>query len=130
MPGRGDVNADTLNGDSHRAISNGPASGPTTGGGFSYKGGNRRDAFSCAGRGQDRRRNTLHGRILNRTDTDFSLEPQKGMDTQTIAYDQVLSVSQIKGGHSHKTRWIIIGVVAGVAVVAIVFAYELTHLKI
>jgi hypothetical protein len=73
---------------------------------------------------------SVRGRIVRRTDSDFSLERENGKQTQTIAYDQVLSVSQVKGGHSHKKRWIIIGVVAGAAVVAIVFAYQLTHLKI
>jgi hypothetical protein len=70
------------------------------------------------------------GHIVSRTDLDFSLQRQKGERTQTIAYDQVLSVSQVKHGHSHKTRWIVIGVVAGVVVVAIVFAYKFTHLTI
>lgn len=73
---------------------------------------------------------SLRGRIVSRTDSGFSLQREKGKRTQTIAYDQVLSVSQVKGGQSHKARWIIIGVVAGVAVVAIVVAYQLTHLKI
>jgi hypothetical protein len=72
----------------------------------------------------------LLGHIVSRTDLDFSLQRQKGKRRQTIAYDQVLSVSQLKHGHSHKTRWIIVGVVAGVAVVAIVFAYKVTHLTI
>jgi hypothetical protein len=72
----------------------------------------------------------LRGHILSRTDLDFSLQREKSKRTQTIAYDRVLAVSQVRGGHSHKTRWIVIGVVAGVVVVAIVFAYKLTHLTI
>jgi hypothetical protein len=72
----------------------------------------------------------LLGHIVSRTDLDFSLQREKAKRTQTIAYDQVLSVSQVKRGHSHKTRWIIIGVVAGVVVIAIVFAYKLTHITI
>jgi len=73
---------------------------------------------------------SVRGRIVSRTDSDFSLQREKGKRTETIAYNQVLSVSPVKRGHSHKARWIIIGVVAGVAVVAIVFAYQFTHLKI
>jgi Mid2 like cell wall stress sensor len=73
----------------------------------------------------------LRGRIVSRTDSDFSLQREKGAGAQTIAYDQVLSVSQVKGGHSHKTRWIIVGVVVGlgvaVAVIAIVVVYGLSH---
>jgi hypothetical protein len=69
----------------------------------------------------------LRGHIVTRTDSDFSLKREKRAGTQTIAYDQVLSVSHVKDGHSHKTRWIIIGVVAGVFVVAIVFVYKLSH---
>jgi hypothetical protein len=73
----------------------------------------------------------LRGRIVSRTDSDFSLQREKGAGAQTIAYDQVLSVSQVKGGHSHKTKWIMLGVVVGlgvaVAVVAIVVVYGLSH---
>src|SRR5438552_11164565 len=51
----------------------------------------------------------LRGHIVSRTDSDFSLQREKGAGTQSIAYDQVLSVSQAKATHS-KTKWIIIGV--------------------
>ena len=54
----------------------------------------------------------LRGHIVDRTDTDFSLKRAKAGRTQRIAYDQVLSVAQVKSGHSHK-KWIIIGVVCG-----------------
>ena len=62
----------------------------------------------------------LRGHIVSRADTDFTVRQEKGGSTQTIAYDQVLSVSQIKSGHSHK--WIIIGVVLGAVVVAGIIA--------
>jgi hypothetical protein len=65
---------------------------------------------------------SLRGRIVSRTDSGFSLQPEKGAGAQTVAYDQVLSVSQVKAGHSHKKKWIIIGVVAGVVVVVGVIA--------
>jgi hypothetical protein len=58
----------------------------------------------------------LRGHIATRTESDFSLRREKGAGTQTIAYDQVLSVSQVKAGPWHK-KWIIIGVVAGATVV-------------
>src|SRR5437868_206555 len=51
---------------------------------------------------------SVRGRIVSRTDSDFSLQREKGAGKQTIAYDQVLSVSQVKAGPSHKKRWIII----------------------
>jgi hypothetical protein len=74
--------------------------------------------------------NSVRGRIVSRTDADFSLQREKGAGTQTIAYDQVLAVSQVKAGHSHK-KWIILGVVAGlgvaVVVVALVVVYGLSH---
>jgi hypothetical protein len=66
----------------------------------------------------------LRGHIARRTETDFSLRPEKGSGTQTIAYDQVLSVSQVKVGHSHK-KWIIIGVVAGAIVVVAIIAAKI-----
>jgi hypothetical protein len=73
----------------------------------------------------------LRGHIVSRTDSDFSLQREKGGGTQTIAYEQVLSVSQLKAGHSHKKKWIIIGVVTGVGVAALVVAlvvlYGLSH---
>jgi hypothetical protein len=73
----------------------------------------------------------LRGHLVSRADSDFSLERQKGRGTQSIAYDQVLSVSQVKAGHSHKKKWIIIGVVTGVGmaavVVALVVLYGLSH---
>jgi hypothetical protein len=70
---------------------------------------------------------TLRGHIVRRTETDFSLQRERRGGTQNIAYDQVLSVSQVKGGHSHK-KWIIIGVVVGaVAVVAIIFVAVVEH---
>jgi hypothetical protein len=66
----------------------------------------------------------LRGHIGTRTESDFSLKREKGAGTQTIAYDQVLSVSQVKGRHSHK-KWIIIGVVAGVIVVVAIIAAKI-----
>jgi hypothetical protein len=76
-------------------------------------------------------RHRLRGRIVSRTNSDFSLQREKGAGAQTIPYDRVLSVSPVKRGHSHKTRWIIVGVVVGlgvaVAVVAIVVVYGLSH---
>jgi hypothetical protein len=64
----------------------------------------------------------LRGHIATRTESDFSLKREKGAGTQTIAYDQVLSVSQVKARHSHK-KWIIIGVTAGaILVIAIIAA--------
>jgi hypothetical protein len=61
----------------------------------------------------------LRGHIVRRTDSDFSLEREKGQRTQRIAYDQVLSVAQIKSGHSHK-KWIILGVAVGAVVIVVV----------
>ena len=60
----------------------------------------------------------LRGHIVSRADADFTLRQEKGGTTQTIAYDQVLSISQVKTGHSHK-KWIIIGVVIVGAVVIV-----------
>lgn len=69
----------------------------------------------------------LRGHIVSCGESDFALEREKGAGTQTIAYDQVLSVSQVNSGHSHK-KWIIIGVViAAVAVVAIVIGVKASH---
>lgn len=67
----------------------------------------------------------MRGHIVSRTDSDFSLQREKGTGAQSIAYDQVLSVSQVKAGHSHKKRWIIIGVVAGAVVVVAVIAAKI-----
>jgi hypothetical protein len=68
--------------------------------------------------------NSVRGRIVSRTDSDFSLQREKGAGTQTVAYDHVLSVSQVKHGHSHK-KWIIIGIVAGVVVVVGIIAAKI-----
>jgi hypothetical protein len=68
---------------------------------------------------------SVRGRIVSRTDSDFSLQREKGAGAQTIAYDQVLSVSQVKARHSHKKRWIIISVVAGVVVVVAIIAAKI-----
>jgi hypothetical protein len=67
---------------------------------------------------------SVRGRIVSRTDSDFSLQREKGAGTQTVAYDQVLSVSQVKPGHSHK-KWIIIGIVAGVVIVVAIIAAKI-----
>ena len=40
---------------------------------------------------------TLRGRIVNRTDSDLSLKLERG-GTQSVAYNQVLSVSQVGVG--------------------------------
>jgi hypothetical protein len=61
----------------------------------------------------------MRGHIVRRTDADFSLEREKGNRTQSIAYDQVLSVAQVRQGHSHK-KWIILGVAVGVMAVVVV----------
>lgn len=58
---------------------------------------------------------TERGRIVSRAENDFELKPDAGGSEQTIAYDKVGSVSRLKNGHS-KTKWIVIGVVAGAAV--------------
>ncbi len=65
------------------------------------------------------RGNRLRGHIVSRGESDFTLQPEKRGGTQTIAYDQVLSISHAKTGHSHK-KWIIIGIVVGAVVVAVV----------
>jgi hypothetical protein len=71
--------------------------------------------------------NRLRGHIVNRGDSDFSLEREQGGGTQTVAYNQVLSVSQVRAGHSHK-KWIIIGVVvAAIAIVAIIIGVKASH---
>jgi hypothetical protein len=60
---------------------------------------------------------SAHGQLQSRTDEAFAIKEQKGGQTRSIAYDQVRSVSQMKGGVSKKT-WIILGVaVVGVLVI-------------
>ncbi|MGI8961977.1 MAG: hypothetical protein ACR2IV_19900 [Bryobacteraceae bacterium] len=73
----------------------------------------------------------LRGHIVNRTDTNFSLRREKGAGTQTIAYDQVLSASQVRGGHSHKKViiWVVVAVAVTVVVVGIVFAVKLRNFR-
>lgn len=58
---------------------------------------------------------TERGRIVSRAENDFALKPDAGGGEQTIAYDNVRSVSRLKDGHS-KAKWIVIGAVAGAAV--------------
>lgn len=58
---------------------------------------------------------TERGRLVSRAENDFALKPDAGGSEQTIAYEKVRSVSKLKDGHS-KTKWIVIGVVAGAAV--------------
>jgi hypothetical protein len=70
---------------------------------------------------------TVRGRIVSRTDSDFSLQREKG-GTQTIAYDQVLSVSQVKAGHSHK-KWIILGVAVGAVVIVVIIIVAVVKSK-
>ena len=60
------------------------------------------------------------GKVVNRTDAAFLLANRNGGQSQEIAYDQVVSVSQVRTSHA-KRNWIIVGaVVAGLAVTAIV----------
>lgn len=63
---------------------------------------------------------TVRGRITSRGDHDFTIK-RDGDGTQNIAYDQVRSVSQLKGGHS-SVKWALIGVGAGIAVAVIIVA--------
>jgi hypothetical protein len=64
--------------------------------------------------------NTVRGRIDSTGNNNFVLHSDDGGGRQTIAYTEVSSVDQIKG---HTTRkWVIIGVVAGVAVLGIIAA--------
>ena len=71
---------------------------------------------------------TLRGHIVSRSDADFVLKQEKG-DRQTISYDQVLSVSQVRSGVRHTL--LITAVVVGVAVVvvAIVLTVALKNAK-
>lgn len=64
--------------------------------------------------------NTVRGHVASAGDNNFVLRPDDRSSPQTIAYAQVSSVDQIKG-HSTK-KWIIIGVVAAVAVVGTIAA--------
>jgi hypothetical protein len=67
----------------------------------------------------------LRGRIASHEDLDFSLAAEKGGGAQNIAYDQVLSVSQVK--HSNK-KWIIIGVAAtAILVVGLIALHIKNH---
>jgi hypothetical protein len=70
----------------------------------------------------------LRGHIARRTDSDFSLQREKGKRTQSIAYDQVVSVSQVKAGHSHK-KWIILGVAVGAVVIVVVIIVAVVKTK-
>jgi hypothetical protein len=65
---------------------------------------------------------SARGQLQSRTDQDFTIKEQKGGQTRNIAYDQVRSVAQMKGGPSKKT-WIILGVVVvGVLVIVALVA--------
>jgi hypothetical protein len=66
----------------------------------------------------------LRGRILSHAEADFVLKQDGGAGQKTLAYDRVRSVSALKANHS-KTKWIVIGVVAAVAVVGIVIGVQL-----
>ncbi len=70
--------------------------------------------------------NTLHGRIASRNQQDFVLEPDNGGAPQTIAYAQVSAIEQGKAHHS-KAKWIVIGAVAGAAVVVAVIVVHALH---
>ena len=70
----------------------------------------------------------LRGHIVSRTESDFTLELNNGRGTQNIAYDRVLSISQVNGGHSHK-KWIIIGVVVGALVITVVVIVAVVKTK-
>jgi hypothetical protein len=64
--------------------------------------------------------NTLRGRISRRTDQNFVLKLDNG-GAQTISYEQIRDVEQLKGQHSNK-KWIIVGIVAAVVVVVGIIA--------
>ncbi len=70
--------------------------------------------------------NTVRGRITSRNQQDFVLTPDNGGAPQTIAYAQVSAIEQGKAHHS-KAKWIIIGAVAGAAVVVAVLAVHIVH---
>jgi hypothetical protein len=70
--------------------------------------------------------NAVRGRIASRAEQDFVLKPDSGGAPRTIAYAQVTTVEQVKERHS-KTKWIVIGVVAGVLVVVAVIAVKAAH---
>lgn len=63
----------------------------------------------------------VRGRIVSRADVDFGFRQDKAGSTQNISYSQVRSVSQLKATTSNK-KWIIIGAVAGAAVVVAIIA--------
>lgn len=69
---------------------------------------------------------TVRGRIGNRNDQDFVLKPDNGGAPRTIAYAQVTTVEQVQVNHS-KAKWIIIGAVAGAAVVVAVVGILAAH---
>ena len=69
---------------------------------------------------------TVRGRIVTRSDQDFALKSDNGGAPQTIAYKQVTAMEQAKQQHS-KAKWIVIGVVAGAAVVVAVIAIHVVH---
>jgi len=64
---------------------------------------------------------SVRGRIVSRADNDFAVKRDSGAGTQTISYDQVRSVSHVQSNRS-KAKWIIIGAVAGAAVVVAIVA--------
>ena len=70
--------------------------------------------------------NMLRGRIMSRNERNFALRPDNAGAPQAIAYEQVTAVEQAKGQHS-KAKWIIIGAVAGAAVVVAVIAIHAVH---
>ncbi len=70
--------------------------------------------------------NTVRGRITSRNQQDFVLTPDNGGAPQTIAYAQVSAIEQGKAHHS-KAKWIVIGAVAGAAVVVAVIAMVAVH---
>lgn len=69
--------------------------------------------------------NTLRGHIASRADHDFVLKPDNGGAPQTIAYEQVSAVEQVKK-HSTK-KWIVIGVVAGAVVIGVIAIVLAVH---
>ncbi len=69
---------------------------------------------------------TMRGRIVSRNSQDFALRPDKGGTLQTIAYRQIAAVERVQGQHS-KAKWIVIGIVAGAAIVVAVIAIHVLH---